>query len=84
LSSGLAWISSRLCQRDLAGFVGDSTSMPLLQGGKAIVFFAHLVWVNPMIAGFGAIPCLPQIFIVPRTQHGINRNSAAYAKVLSI
>jgi len=58
--------------------------MPLLQGGTAIVIFAQLVWVNPMIAGFGAIPCLPQIFIVPRTQHGINRNSAAYAKVLSI
>jgi ABC-type multidrug transport system fused ATPase/permease subunit len=67
---------------DLAGFVGDSTSMPLLQGGTAIVIFGYLVWVNPMIAGFAAILYLPQVFIVPRTQHGINRNSVTYAKVL--
>jgi len=67
---------------DLAGFVGDSTSMPLLQGGTAIVVFGYLVWVNPLIAGFAAILYLPQVFIVPPTQHGINRNSVTYAKVL--
>jgi ABC-type multidrug transport system fused ATPase/permease subunit len=67
---------------DLAGFVGDSFSMPLLQGGTAVVVFGYLVWVNPLIAGFAAILYLPQIFIVPPTQHGINRNSVTYAKVL--
>jgi len=67
---------------DLAGFVGDSTSMPLLQGGTAIVVFGYLVWLNPLIAGFAAILYLPQILIVPATQHGINRNSVTYAKVL--
>jgi ABC-type multidrug transport system fused ATPase/permease subunit len=67
---------------DLAGFVGDSTSMPLLQGGTAIAIFGYLVWLNPLIAGFAAILYLPQVFIVPATQRGINRNSVTYAKVL--
>ena len=67
---------------DLAGFVGDSFSMPLLQGGTAVVIFGYLVWVNPLIAGFAAVLYLPQVFIVPPTQHGINRNSVTYAKVL--
>ena len=67
---------------DMAGFVGDSFSMPLLQGGTAVVIFGYLVWLNPLIAGFAAILYLPQVFIVPPTQHGINRNSVTYAKVL--
>ena len=67
---------------DLAGFVGDSFSMPLLQGGTAVVIFGYPVCVNPLIAGFAAILYLPQVFIVPPTQHGINRNSVTYAKVL--
>jgi ABC-type multidrug transport system fused ATPase/permease subunit len=67
---------------DMAGFVGDSFSMPLLQGGTAVVIFGYLLWLNPLIAGFAAILYLPQIFVVPPTQHGINRNSVTYAKVL--
>lgn len=67
---------------DLAGFVGDSTSMPLLQGGTTLVVYGYLLWVNPMLAGFAAILYLPQIIIVPPTQHGINRNAVAYAKVI--
>jgi ABC-type multidrug transport system fused ATPase/permease subunit len=67
---------------DLAGFVGDSFSMPLQQGGTAVAIFGYLIWVNPMIAGFAAILYLPQLFIVPPTQHGINRNSVTYAKTL--
>ena len=67
---------------DLAGFVGDSFSMPLQQGGTAVAIFGYLIWVNPMIAGFAAILYLPQLFVVPPTQHGINRNSVTYAKTL--
>ncbi len=67
---------------DMAGFVGDSFSMPLLQGGTAVVIFGYLMWLNPLIAGFAAFLYLPQVFIVPRTQRGINRNSVTYAKVL--
>jgi ABC-type multidrug transport system fused ATPase/permease subunit len=67
---------------DLAGFVGDSFSMPLQQGGTAVAIFGYLIWVNPMIAGFAAILYLPQLLIVPPTQHGINRNSVTYAKTL--
>jgi ABC-type multidrug transport system fused ATPase/permease subunit len=67
---------------DLAGFVGDSFSMPLLQGGTAVVVFGYLIWLNPLIAAFAAILYLPQVFIVPPTQHGINRNSVTHAKVL--
>ena len=67
---------------DLAGFVGDSTSMPLLQGGTAIVVFGYLLWVNPILAGFAALLYLPQVVIVPLTQQGINRNAVAYAKVI--
>jgi len=67
---------------DLAGFVGDSFSMPLQQGGTAVAIFGYLIWVNPLIAGFAAILYLPQIFVVPPTQHGINRNSVTYAKTM--
>jgi ABC-type multidrug transport system fused ATPase/permease subunit len=67
---------------DLAGFVGDSFSMPLQQGGTAVAIFAYLLWVNPLIAGFAALLYVPQLFIVPPTQHGINRNSVNYAKTI--
>ena len=67
---------------DLAGFVGDSFSMPLQQGGTAVAIFGYLIWVNPLIAGFAAILYLPQLFIVPPTQHGINRNSVTYARTM--
>ncbi len=67
---------------DLAGFVGDSFSMPLQQGGTAVAIFGYLLWVNPLIAGFAALLYLPQLFIVPPTQHGINRNSVSYAKTI--
>lgn len=78
--STVSMISSEA--EDLAGFVGDSFSMPLQQGGTAVAVFGYLVWVNPLIAGFAALLYLPQLFIVPPTQHGINRNAVAYARTL--
>ena len=78
--STVSMISSEA--EDLAGFVGDSFSMPLQQAGTAVAVFGYLVWVNPLIAGFAALLYLPQLFIVPPTQHGINRNAVAYAKTL--
>src|SRR5579871_5582460 len=56
--------------------------MPLQQGGTAVAIFGYLLWVNPLIAGFAALLYLPQLFIVPPTQHGINRNSISYAKAI--
>jgi ABC-type multidrug transport system fused ATPase/permease subunit len=67
---------------DLAGFVGDSVSTPLVQGGTTLVVFGYLLWVNPLLAGFAVVLYLPQVLIVPPTQRGINRNAVNYAKVI--
>lgn len=67
---------------DLAGFVGDSISVPLLQAGTALAVFGYLLWVEPLIAAFAVLIYLPQLFVVPVGQKRINFWAAAHARLI--
>lgn len=67
---------------DLAGFVGDSISVPLLQAGTAFTVLGYLLWVEPLIAGFALVVYLPQIFVVPLGQRRINYWAAMHARLI--
>lgn len=67
---------------EVAGFVGDSISMPLLQAGTAFGTLGYLFWVQPQIAAFALALFLPQIFLVPLGQRRINRWAAIHARLL--
>ncbi|WP_374379814.1 ABC transporter ATP-binding protein [Dongia sp.] len=67
---------------DLAGFVGDSVSFPLLQIGTAVSAMGYLIWVEPRIAAFAALLYMPQLFVVPLGQRRINRWGNIHARLL--
>ncbi|MBI2255216.1 MAG: hypothetical protein HYU58_11400 [Proteobacteria bacterium] len=67
---------------DLAGFVGDSVSFPLLQVGTAFSAMGYLIWVEPRIALFAIVLYLPQLFVVPLGQRRINRWGNIHARLL--
>ena len=67
---------------EVAGFVGDSISMPLLQAGTAFGTLGYLFWVQPEIAAFALALFLPQILLVPLGQRRINRWAATHARLL--
>ena len=67
---------------EVAGFVGDSISFPLLQAGTAFGTLGYLFWVQPEIAAFAVALFLPQIVIVPIGQRRINRWAAIHARLL--
>ncbi len=67
---------------DLAGFVGDSISFPLLQIGTAVSALGYLIWVEPRIAIFAIVLYLPQLFVVPLGQRRINRWGNIHARLL--
>jgi ABC-type bacteriocin/lantibiotic exporter with double-glycine peptidase domain len=65
---------------DVGGFVGESISQPLLQGGTMMVVTGYLLWLDPLIASVAAVIYLPQIMIVPRVQAVINRLARQHAR----
>ncbi len=67
---------------EVAGFVGDAISVPLLQAGTAFGTLGYLFWVQPEIAAFALALFLPQIFLVPLGQRRINRWAAIHARLL--
>ncbi|WP_374654060.1 ABC transporter transmembrane domain-containing protein [Dongia sp.] len=67
---------------DLAGFVGDSISFPLMQAGTALSALGYLIWVEPRIAIFAAVLYMPQFFVVPLGQRRINRWGNIHARLL--
>lgn len=67
---------------DLAGFVGDSISIPLLQIGTSLSVLGYLLWVEPLIAAFAVIVYLPQLFVVPLGQKRINFWAATHARLI--
>jgi len=50
---------------EVARFVGDSISFPLLQAGTAFGTLGYLFWVQPEIAAFAVALFIPQIVIGP-------------------
>jgi ABC-type multidrug transport system fused ATPase/permease subunit len=67
---------------EVAGFVGDSVSFPLLQAGTAFGTLGYLFWVQPEIAAFAVALFVPQIVLVPMGQRRINRWAAIHARLL--
>lgn len=67
---------------DIGGFVGDSISVPLLQGGTIIFVFGYLAWVDWRIASLAALIYTPHYFIVRAVQQAINRLARGHAKVV--
>lgn len=67
---------------EVAGFVGDAISFPLLQAGTAFGTLGYLFWVQPEIAAFAAALFIPQLVIVPMGQRRINRWAAIHARLL--
>ena len=65
---------------EVGGFVGESISQPLLQGGTMIVVTGYLLWLDPLIASIAAVIYLPQIVVVPRVQAVINRLARRHAR----
>jgi ABC-type multidrug transport system fused ATPase/permease subunit len=58
---------------DVAGFVAESLSVPLLQGGTIIGVLAYLIGVQPLIAALAILLYLPELVIIPWRQQVINR-----------
>ena len=67
---------------EVAGFVGNFISFPLLQAGTAFGTLGYLFWVQPEIAAFAMALFVPQIVIVPLGQRRINRWAANHARLL--
>lgn len=67
---------------DVGGFVGESLSNPLLQGGTVLAVLGYLAWVQPLIAGLAVILYLPQLFVVRWGQQRINRAARTHAKLV--
>jgi ABC-type multidrug transport system fused ATPase/permease subunit len=67
---------------DLAGFVGDSFSFPLMQSGTATFVIGYLFWVQPTIALFAILLYLPQLVVVPVGQGAINHWAAANVRIV--
>ena len=65
---------------EVGGFVGESISQPLLQGGTMIAVTGYLLWLDPLIASFAAAIYLPQMAVVPRVQAVINRLARVHAR----
>ena len=58
---------------DVAGFVAESLSTPLLQGGTILAVLGYLLWVQPLIAGLSLLIYLPELVLVPWQQRTLNR-----------
>jgi ABC-type bacteriocin/lantibiotic exporter with double-glycine peptidase domain len=58
---------------NVAGFVAESISVPLLQAGTIVAVLGYLIWVQPLIAALSLLLYLPELIIVPWQQRTINR-----------
>lgn len=63
-------------------FASSCLSTPLLQATTITWVLAYLIWVEPLIAGLAVVIYAPQIFLVPRIQHSINRLARRRTKVM--
>jgi ABC-type bacteriocin/lantibiotic exporter with double-glycine peptidase domain len=66
----------------IGGFVGVSTSEPLLQVGILVSVIAYMAMLEPWMVVLAPASLLPQIVIVPLMQRAINRRAAARIKTL--
>jgi ABC-type bacteriocin/lantibiotic exporter with double-glycine peptidase domain len=67
---------------DVAGFVAESISTPLLQGGTIVAVLGYLIWVQPLIASLAIVLYLPELIIVPWRQRTINRLGRVHTRTV--
>jgi ABC-type multidrug transport system fused ATPase/permease subunit len=66
----------------IGGFIGASTSEPLLQGGILVSVFGYMVYLQPEIALVSLLMFSPQLIFVPWMQYSINRRVGMRIRVL--
>lgn len=66
----------------LGQFIGDSLSVPLLQGGTMVVVLGYMIYVEPVVALIGLAVYLPQMIIIPLMQRRINAYNRTYSERL--
>jgi ABC-type multidrug transport system fused ATPase/permease subunit len=66
----------------IGGFIGVSTSEPLLQGGVLMSVFGYMVYLQPEIALVSLLVFSPQLVFVPLLQHAINRRVQTRIRIL--
>jgi ABC-type bacteriocin/lantibiotic exporter with double-glycine peptidase domain len=66
----------------VGGFVGESFSEPVLQGGILLSVFGYMLVVEPTIALISLCFFLPQVVFVPLIQRAINRRARHKVKLV--
>lgn len=66
----------------IGGFVGESVSEPLLQGGIMLSVLAYLVHLDPWMALAAFALFVPQFLFVPLLQGAVNRRTGVRVQVL--
>ena len=66
----------------IGGFVGESVSEPLLQGGILASVLAYLIHIDPWMALGAFVLFVPQFFFVPLMQAAVNRRAGARIRIL--
>ena len=66
----------------IGGFVGESVSEPLLQGGIMLSILAYLVHLDPWMALAAFALFVPQFLFVPLLQAAVNRRAGARIRIL--
>jgi len=59
----------------VGGFVGDSLSEPVLQGGILVAIIGYMLVVEPVIALVSLAFFMPQLIVVPLIQRVLNRRA---------
>ena len=72
-SSGLLVSVVAAETENVAGFVAESLSTPLLQAGTIVAVLGYLLWVQPLIAAVSVLIYLPELVFVPWQQQTLNR-----------
>lgn len=68
----------------LGGFVAESLSQPLLDGGTFVVVIAYMMVIEPLIAAYTLVLFLPLALLVPPLQRVINRLVAHRTKLVRL
>jgi len=66
----------------IGGFVGESVSEPLLQGGILASVLAYLIHIDPWMALGAFALFVPQFFFVPLMQAAVNWRAGARIRIL--
>jgi ABC-type multidrug transport system fused ATPase/permease subunit len=67
---------------DVAGFVAESLSTPLLQGGTVLATLGYLLAVQPLLAALATVLYLPELVVVPWRQRVINRLGRLHVRLV--